>query len=95
MSDLIGYDYNAIADGISDMQSINRQVEGLIEALARETGTALDNWDGEAAEQYRLAAERVRTNFGDLNSVVAQLASELGMRADDMRAQDQRSAGGF
>ncbi|WP_433388597.1 WXG100 family type VII secretion target [Micromonospora sp. KLBMP9576] len=94
MSD-IKYDYGAIAQGISEMQSINRAIEGLIESLARETGTALDNWQGDAADQYRQAAERIRTNFGDLNDVVAKLSVELDERAADMKQQDQRSAGGF
>ena len=94
MSD-IKYDYGVIEQGISDMQSINRAIEGLVESLARETGTVLDNWQGDAADQYNQAAARVRTNFGDLNNVVAQLAVELRERADDMKQQDQRSAGGF
>ncbi|MDQ7909374.1 WXG100 family type VII secretion target [Phytohabitans sp. ZYX-F-186] len=91
----ISYDYGKIAEGIDAMQQINRAIEGLVESLAQETGTALDTWTGDAADHYNATAAKIRTDFGDLNSIVHDLATEIGIRSEDMRLQDQRSGNSF
>jgi WXG100 family type VII secretion target len=91
----IGYDYDAIFEGISQMNKVNKNVENLIEKLSQETGTALDNWSGPAAANYNELSKRIETNFGDMNTIVHQLATELGIRADDMKQQDVRSGNRF
>ena len=92
---LITYQYEHIMDGISQMQKVNQNVEALIEKLSQETGHALDNWTGPAAAHYNALSLRIEQNFADMNSIVADLARELGMRADDMKQQDVRSGNRF
>jgi WXG100 family type VII secretion target len=91
----IGYDYNALTEGISQMTKVNKSVEALIEKLSQETVTALENWTGPAAANYNELSQRIETNFGDMNTIVHQLATELGIRADDMKQQDVRSGNRF
>ncbi|MFG2051454.1 WXG100 family type VII secretion target [Micromonospora sp. NPDC048935] len=92
---LIGYQYDQIFEGISQMQRVNRDVEGYIEKLSQETGHALDTWTGPAAANYNQLSKRIEDNFGDMNTIVAELAKELGIRADDMKEQDIRSGNRF
>ncbi|SDT66452.1 WXG100 family type VII secretion target [Actinoplanes derwentensis] len=93
--DFIGYDYSQIFEGITKMNNVNKAVEGLIQKLSMETGTALDNWTGPAAANYNELSLRIEKNFGDMNQIVHELATELGVRADDMQAQDVRSGNRF
>ncbi|MFC0530927.1 WXG100 family type VII secretion target [Phytohabitans kaempferiae] len=89
------YDYDVLLDGITQMQGINRNVEALIEGLARETGNALDSWTGPAAASYNMMARRIEQNFGDMNTIVYGLAKELQLRSDDMKQLDIRSGNRF
>jgi WXG100 family type VII secretion target len=91
----IGYDYDVLFEGITQMNKVNKSVEGLIEKLSQETGTALDNWTGPAAANYNELSLRIEKNFGDMNTIVHDLATELGIRSDDMKQQDVRSGNRF
>lgn len=91
----IGYQYDVLFEGISQMQGVNRTVEGLIEKLSQETGQALDTWSGPAAANYNELSARIEKNFGDMNTIVYELAKELQIRADDMQQQDVRSGNRF
>lgn len=91
----IGYNYDILFEGISQMQGVNRTVEGLIQSLAQETGHALDSWTGPAAANYNELSARIEKNFGDMNTIVYELANELKIRSDDMRQQDIRSGNRF
>ncbi|WFE25469.1 WXG100 family type VII secretion target [Solwaraspora sp. WMMD791] len=93
--DKIGYDYGVLLDGVSRMQGINREVEQLIQNLSRETGQALDTWSGPAAANYNELSARIERNFGDMNTIVHDLAKELKIRSDDMQQQDIRSGNRF
>ncbi|GLZ02003.1 WXG100 family type VII secretion target [Actinoplanes sp. NBRC 103695] len=94
-NDLIGYNYNAIFEGISQMNKVNKNIEGLIEKLSQETGTALDNWTGSAAGSYNVMANDIEQKISDMNSIVHGLASQIGIRSDDMKQQDARSGNRF
>jgi WXG100 family type VII secretion target len=94
-NDTIGYHYDMILEGISQMNKVNKNVEGLIEKLSTETGTALDTWSGPAAANYNELSRRIEQNFGDMNHIVHQLATQLGINADDMKQQDVRSGNRF
>ena len=91
----IGYNYDVLIEGITQMQGINRNVEALIESLAQETGRALDSWTGPAAANYNELSARIEKNFGDMNTIVYELAKELKIRSDDMKQQDIRSGNRF
>lgn len=91
----IGYQYDVLFEGISKMQGVNRNVEGLIEGLAAETGRALDAWSGTAAVEYNAKALEIEKSFGDMNTIVYELAKELKIRSDDMKEQDIRSGNRF
>ncbi|WP_326550878.1 WXG100 family type VII secretion target [Micromonospora sp. NBC_01813] len=93
--DKIGYQYEILFDGISQMQGVNREVEQLIQTLSQETGRALDTWSGPAAANYNELSLRIEKNFGDMNTIVHDLAKELKIRADDMKQQDIRSGNRF
>jgi WXG100 family type VII secretion target len=91
----IGYDYGALFDGISKMNNCNKAIEGLIEKLSKETGTALDNWQGAAANHYNDKSKELEKTFGEMNQIVFQLANTLHIRAGDMQQQDVRSGNRF
>jgi WXG100 family type VII secretion target len=91
----IGYNYDIILDGIEQMKGVNKSIESLIESLSSETGTALDNWTGPAAAHYNELSKRIEKNFGDMNTIVHDLATEVGIRSDDMQQQDVRSGNRF
>jgi WXG100 family type VII secretion target len=91
----IGYDYDKILDGISDMNDVNKNVEALIQGLSQKTGTALESWTGPAAANYNELSQRIEKNFADMNQIVHDLAVQLSIRAEDMKAQDVRSGNRF
>ena len=94
-NDTIGYHYDTLLEGISQMNKVNKNVENLIEKLSQETGTALDNWSGPAAANYNELSLRIEKNFGDMNQIVHELATQLGINSDDMKQQDVRSGNRF
>ncbi|ROO63202.1 WXG100 family type VII secretion target [Micromonospora sp. Llam0] len=91
----MGYDYDILFEGISQMQGVNRSVEALIEKLSQETGQALDNWTGPAAANYNELSVRIEKNFGDMNTIVHELAKVIQLSSDDMKQQDIRSGNRF
>ncbi|MGW5578511.1 WXG100 family type VII secretion target [Micromonospora chokoriensis] len=91
----IKYNYEIIEDGIGQMQSVNKNIEALIESLARETGSALDAWTGPAAANYNELSQRIEGNFADLNTIVHNLATTLGLKASDMHEMDVRRGNRF
>jgi WXG100 family type VII secretion target len=91
----IGYNYDVLFEGISQMQGVNRNVEALIEGLVQETGRALDNWTGPAAANYNELSAQIEQDFGDMNTIVHELATQLRIRSDDMKQQDVRSGNRF
>ena len=94
-NDTIGYHYDTLLEGIAQMNKVNKNVENLIEKLSQETGTALDNWSGPAAANYNELSLRIEKNFGDMNQIVHELATQLGINSDDMKQQDVRSGNRF
>ncbi|MFV2021195.1 WXG100 family type VII secretion target [Micromonospora sp. LOL_023] len=94
-NDSIGYKYDILFEGVSQMQGVNREVEQLIQSLSQETGRALDTWSGPAAANYNELSLRIEQNFGDMNTIVHELAKELKIRSDDMKEQDIRSGNRF
>jgi uncharacterized protein YukE len=93
MPDLISYHHSALADGVEQMQAVNRAITEQSDGLRDETLRSASHWDTEASSvEYKRLSDRLTQQLAAASSIVANLANKVSDGSQEIRRRDQNLA---
>lgn len=95
MTGAIVYDYQALADGVRQMQNANQNIEQNVNALKQQVQSLMESFDGETAKQYNVCADRISTKLRESNDVLNQISVNLNKNSNNMNDTDRSTASTF
>jgi WXG100 family type VII secretion target len=91
----IVYDYQALADGVRQMQTANANIEANVKALTQQVQSLMESFDGETAKQYNTCADRIAQKLTESNEVLNQISVNLNKNSNNMQDSDRSTASTF
>src|SRR5689334_22347057 len=91
----IVYDYQALADGVRQMQTANQNIEQNVTALNQQVQGLMDSFEGETSRQYNDCATRIFTKLRESNEVLSQISVNLNKNSNNMQDSDRSTASTF
>ncbi|PWK85547.1 WXG100 family type VII secretion target [Lentzea atacamensis] len=95
MTGAIVYDYQALADGVRQMQNANQNIEQNVTALNQQVQSLMDSFDGQTATQYNQCADRIFRKLRESNEVLNQISVNLNRNSNNMNDADRSTASTF
>jgi WXG100 family type VII secretion target len=91
----IVYDYQALADGVRQMQNVNQNIEQNVTSLTQQVQSLLDSFEGQTATQYNECATRIFKTLRESNEVLNNIATRLNQNTQNMNDTDRSTASTF
>jgi WXG100 family type VII secretion target len=95
MNDEINYNYEALQQGVDEMQRVTAQIEQQVGDLQKQTKTAMESWEAAASETYHTLSNKISGDFTAINQMLSDVEKSIGSGADDMRQLDRSRAQAF
>ncbi len=95
MTGAIVYDYQALADGVRQMQNANQNIEQNVTALTQQVQSLMDSFDGQTATQYNECSRRIFAKLRESNEVLNQISVNLNKNSNNMQESDRSTASTF
>ncbi|GGI69275.1 hypothetical protein GCM10011581_02850 [Saccharopolyspora subtropica] len=95
MADQIQYRYAEIANSVADMQKASKSIEEEVNNLTNQTRQLLTTFDGQTRASYETLSGKIQADLSQMNTMLINIQSRLGISADDMNAEDARQAANF
>lgn len=92
MTDRIRYDFGTIEAGRQDIARSAATINGRLDDLKRHLAPLVAEWDGEAAEAYRVQQQKWDAAAADLNHVLARIGAAVGAGNDTMADVNRQAA---
>lgn len=95
MTGAIVYDYQALADGVRQMQTANQNIEQNVRALTQQVQSLQESFEGDTSRQYNECATRIFRKLTESNEVLNQISVNLNKNSNNMQDSDRSTASTF
>jgi WXG100 family type VII secretion target len=92
---IIQYQYDILAEGVDQMQTINSKIRGQVADLTAQTAKILTDWTGSAASAYDSAAKRISNDLTDSNNTLLATAQSVNTGTENMGQKDRQLSNMF